>query len=585
MVDFPGPPRAVRISADGLRVTFLRSGQLRIFDLPEGSERAVVTPGPLSWYSADALATVAAFEIGGELHRADLATGEVTAIDVPGPVSEPRPDPTGRRIAYLTGGSLRVWQPDGHDFLLAGEDSRGVSWGVAEPVASEVFGRDAGYWWSPDGEHILATRVDVSRLPDEGVPLAGQDNAMVSLHVLDLDGGWVDVHWDRLAYPYLAAAEWSHSGPLITVLRRLQQHGLALTIDPRTGETQVHAELSDPHWVEFVPGTPSRLPDGRVVLAGELVRDGLDARCLFADGALLTPPSMYPRSVCGVLPEGLLLGASEGEPSEQHLYLVSLAPSTPPRQLTTTPGWHSAVTGGDTYALCSASWEHGEPQWTVVRGDTRYTLDSGTPLRAARPALTRVTDRQIPVAVCYPAGHVPGVRLPVLVQIGTRPGEQQVRADGGTWAERQWWADQGFAVVSVDGRGTPGCSPRYEKVVHHRIGDVALADQCDALHALAAKHPDLDLDRVGVRGTGYGGFLAIAALLRRPDLFQAGVAHAPLLDWGTASTGFAERYLGLPLEQPEAYARHWLHEELSTLERPLLMSADGELEFLREHLS
>src|SRR5207244_1330201 len=78
-------------------------------------------------------------------------------------------------------------------------------------------------------------------------PHAGAPNAVVTLHLLDLDGGWVDVHWDRETYPYLVAVSWTElGGPLVTVLRRLQQHGLVLAIDPRTGETQVHAELADP---------------------------------------------------------------------------------------------------------------------------------------------------------------------------------------------------------------------------------------------------------------------------------------------------------------------------------------------------
>ena len=98
------------------------------------------------------------------------------------------------------------------------------------------------------------------------------------------------MHWDRETYPYLVAVSWSEvGGPLVTVLRRLQQHGLVLAVDPRTGETQVHAELADPRWVEPVPGSPAYLPDGRVLVGGELAHDGYDARCLFADGGLLTP--------------------------------------------------------------------------------------------------------------------------------------------------------------------------------------------------------------------------------------------------------------------------------------------------------
>ena len=197
------------------------------------------------------------------------------------------------------------------------------------------------------------------------------------------------------------------SGPLITVLRRLQQHGLVLAVDPRTGETQVHAELADPRWVEPVAGTPCHLPDGRVLVGGELAHDGYDARCLFADGTLLTPPPLYVRRVVGQFPAGgdLLVEASEGEPSQQHLYRVRTAiggGGVEARRITAEPGWHTAAVGGDVLVVGTATLGRPGVTWTVWRGDREVgTLGSaaGTPPYAPRPVLERVTDRRLPSAV------------------------------------------------------------------------------------------------------------------------------------------------------------------------------------------
>jgi dipeptidyl-peptidase-4 len=117
----------------------------------------------------------------------------------------------------------------------------------------------------------------------------------------------------------------------------------------------------------------------------------------------------------------------------------------------------------------------------------------------------------------------------------------------------QWFADQGFAVVVADGRGTPGRSPAWEKAVHHDF-TVTLDDQIDALRDLAERHP-LDLDRVAVRGWSYGGYLSALAVLRRPDVFRAGIAGAPVADWRLYDTHYTERYLGDPAADPAAYAR------------------------------
>jgi dipeptidyl-peptidase 4 len=572
-----GAPHAVTVGADGSRVVFLRSAgpedpeaALWTFDVATGAERRIA-PGPIQSYATDRDARVAAYAREGRLWRADLLSGEVKTVPVAVPVHDPRPDPLGRAIGYVTwndgSAALRVAGPDG-DRLLAGEPGSAwrehggpISWGVPDPAAVR-FGRSRGWWWSPDGQQILASRT------------AGA----TSLHLLDLDGGWVDVHWDRETYPHVVNVRWSDgTGPLVTVLRRVQQHGLVLAIDPRTGETQVHAELADARWVEPVPGTPRHLPDGRVLVGGELAHDGFDARCLFADGSLLTPPGLYVRRVVGTLPRAggptgapdLVVEGTEGEPSRQDVFRVrtSLGGGGPEAaKITATTGWHRAAVGGDVLVIDGEIWR-GE-----VRKGAMTSLAAPLPYQP-RPLLERVTDRRLPAAVLYPASYVAGAKIPVLVTFGAGPGHQQVVSDPAAWQERQWFADAGFAVVSVDGRGTPGIAPSFEKVVHRRLVDVVLTDQADALRALVGKHPDLDLTSVAARGHGLGGWLAAMAVLRRPDVFHRAVGRDPVVDWSSLPGPFAERYLGDPVDSAEVYAHHSLAEAAAQSDhsRPLLL--------------
>jgi len=611
-----GEPRAVTVGSDGARVVFLRSSgpedavdRLWVFDVATGQERLVADPtelaGPadevdlppaeralrerlrltasgIGSYATDPQARVAACALGGSLVVVDLVTGTAAVRATNGPVVDPRPDPTASRVAYVSDGVLRVLNlTTGEDSLLAAEPGNdNVTWGLAEFIGAEEFGRYRGYWWSPDGVSVLAARVDNTRVrrwhlhdpaePDEppttvAYPAAGTANAEVTLHLLDLDGGWVDVHWDRETYPYLVAVSWTEvGGPLVTVLRRLQQHGLVLAVDPRTGETQVHAELADPRWVEPVPGSPAYLSDGRVLIGGELAHDGYDARCLFADGGLLTPASLYVRRVCGRLGADLLVEASDGEPSEQHLYRVgtrSGAPTVEVSRITTDPGWHVGYSGGDTFVVGSRSLDHAGVWWTVHSGPNtvgRIGSLAALPPYAPRPALERVTDRRLPTGVLYPRSHVSGRKLPVLVDIYGGPGHQEVVAARNMWVRRQWWADAGYAVVVIDNRGTPGVAPSFEKVVHRRLADIILTDQVDALVALADKHSDLDLTRVAIRGWSFGGWLAGLAALRRPDVYRCAVVGAPVTDWSLYDTAYTERYLGLPSEGGDVYAHNSL---------------------------
>jgi dipeptidyl-peptidase-4 len=181
-----------------------------------------------------------------------------------------------------------------------------------------------------------------------------------------------------------------------------------------------------------VPGSPTYLSDGRVLIGGELAHDGYDARCLFADGGLLTPASLYVRRVCGRLGADLLVEASDGEPSEQHLYRVgtrSGAPTVEVNRLTTDPGWHVGYSGGDTFVVGSRSLDHAGVWWTVHSGPNtvgRIGSLAALPPYAPRPALERVTDRRLPTGVLYPRSHVSGRKLPVLVDIYGGPGHQEV---------------------------------------------------------------------------------------------------------------------------------------------------------------
>ncbi|WP_117210125.1 S9 family peptidase [Allorhizocola rhizosphaerae] len=536
----------VTVSRDGLCVLHLRDGVLRACDVPSGQVRELGVG--VTDYAVDRTGSMIVWQSDGEVFTE--AAGRVPTI---GPAQSARPDPSGRRIAYLTENTLRVIREDGADVLLAGEQD-GIVWGMPDEACG-YFGREEGWWWAPDGETILATRLQGDQ---------------VSLHLLDLDGGWVDVHWDREIYPYLGIVRWVDGSPLITVLRRSQSHGLVLAIDRRTGETQVHAELADPRWVNPVLGTPRHLADGRVLVGGEIAHDGYDARCLFADGTLLTPPGLYvrrvvgrlgPRAAGGELGE-LLIEASEGEPAEQHLYRVRGASSgaMAVHRLTTTPGWHTAECAGDTIVTGSRSFTQQGTQWVVTyAGKFAAMLSDYTPAPAPHSGVDRVTDRKLPTAVLYPAGHVFGRRLPVILLQPRTPTAQQIRADYAAFEEARRWTEAGYAVALIDGRGTVGVSPSFEKVTHRRLADLAVADQVDALRAIADKHSDLDLTHVTAVGSGYGGWLAAMLASRRPEAVQRAIAIDPW-DWAQTPVPLAERYLGPRDIESEVYARHELGE-------------------------
>jgi len=172
-------------------------------------------------------------------------------------------------------------------------------------------------------------------------------------------------------------------------------------------------------------------------------------------------------------------------------------------------------------------------------------------------------------SVIRPQAARPGQKLPVYLSVYGGPHSQVV----GTRPDHlaQWIADQGFIHVAIDGRGTPRRGRDWERAIRGDFAGPALDDQVTALKALGAVIPELDLARVGVEGWSFGGYFAALAVMRYPEVFKAAVAGAPVVDWRDYDTAYTERYLGLPQQAPEAYARSSLLTWAPKLERPLLI--------------
>ncbi|GAA2830735.1 prolyl oligopeptidase family serine peptidase [Kitasatospora paracochleata] len=613
-----GSPRAVTISSDGARLLLLRSTgpedpveRLWLLDTADGAERLVADPVALVpgrtgavaelpaperrlrerlrlWapgigsFAATADCSVAVFALDGRLFRTETEgtetdRAETTELPVAGPAFDPRPAPDGQRVAYVAGGELYV--TPGPEPLSPRD---GALWGVAEFAAAEELGRTRGHWWSPDGTALLAARVDESALPlrhfadpahpevapeSFAYPQAGGPNADVQLWVLGLDGRRVQLRWDDAAFPYVTAAGWEGDGEiLLTVADRLQQAVVLLTADPATGATRELSRTEDEFWVDPLPGTPLRLPDGRVLTAA----DSPAARGLALDGKILDHERIQVRRVVGTHLGRVLLETGEGDPYHQHVDLLD--PDTGAlERLSEGPGVHGATAAGGTLLLTSATPD-GIRRTLHREGAALPLADraAALPYRVV-PALARVTEHRLPTAVVYPRGHVPGTRLPVLLDVYGGPGYQAVAGEPRRWQLKQWWADRGFAVVTTDNRGTPHVSPEFTRAIFRRFSRVALDDQVAALHALAADHPDLDLARVGVRGWSYGGYFAALAVLRRPDVFHAASAGAPPTDFRLYDTAYTERYLGLPQDNPDGYLADCLIPDAPSLTRPLLL--------------
>ena len=608
-----GVPRAFRISPDGTRVAYLRTQGggdpvtcLWVLDVGRGPERLVADPqrlggdeedlspqerarrervreqaGGIVAYATDADLATAIFPWSGRVYAVDLARPDATPsapheVPVAAPALDPRPDPTGKRLAYVCAGALRVASladPADDQILADPQGTPHVTFGLAEFIAAEEMDRHRGYWWSPDGSALLVARVDETPVPqwhiadpanperpaaEVAYPAAGTANAEVSLLLARLDGTTVDVKIDHAAFPYLVTACWEgQHDPLVVVQSRDQRTMRLLAVDADTGQTEVLREDTDPRWLEIVPGVPAWTADGRLVWTADID----DTRRLLVsppgpETVPVTPPGLQVRGVLGVDGDTVLFQAS-AEPTQIELWTYG------PDGLNRVGeggGIEAGTRAGGTTVISRRGLDDDGVTVQVYRDNklatTLASLAERPALPAPRPVLFGAGPREIRTAVLFPSWHQPGQRkLPVLLDPYGGPHAQRVLKARSAYLTSQWFAEQGFAVVIADGRGTPGRGPEWERAVAGDLAGPVLQDQIDALGDAAARFADLDTDRVAIRGWSFGGYLAALAVLRCPEEFHAAIAGAPVADWHLYDTHYTERYLGFPDRDKENYER------------------------------
>ena len=614
-----GAPRTITIGRDGRHILFCRStsgddpvNRLWVVDLPDPEPRLLVDPvtllgsadveltaeerarrerareagGGIVTYTTHSNHGVVAFVLGGRLFRTEIDSGETTEMATTGVAFDPRFSPTADRIAYHAAGELRVTDGSSDQLVVGPDDGEdAIVWGAAEFVAAEEMGRSRGFWWSPDGDGLLVSRVDTSEVAtwhisepvDASItprslpyPAAGTTNAAVDLFVVGTDGSRTPIDWRRNEFEYLARADWTKQhGITLTVQPRDQKTTVVLAADPTTGAIDELARFTDPGWSELVTGAPRRFGDHLLAVIDD---HEADTRRLVVDGEPVSPVGLQVRGISAVH-QGHVLVSATTDPTELHVHRVAIDGSGT-EALTSGPGIHRAAAGGETVAITSSTMQDTRSTTTVHPADGEpFEIESF----AERPELDHrvdfhvVTGRELNSAVVLPSDH-DGRPLPVLLDPYGGPHALRVQRARSAFSASQWFADQGFVVVVTDGAGTPARGPRFEQSVLGDLAGPVLADQIDALHALAADHGDLfDLTRVGIRGWSFGGYLAALAVLLRPDVFHAGVAGAPVTDWRLYDTHYTERYLGHPVTDAEAYERTDLTPLADRLERPLML--------------
>jgi dipeptidyl-peptidase 4 len=537
-------------------------------------ERARELASGITAYDVDQAGSRIVFTVEGSLYLAETDTAKTAAVGGISGVFDPRISPDGRSVLAVVDDALQHIDLDTMraETLVQEVD---VRWGSAEFVAAEEMGRSRGYWWAPDSAHVLAARVDERGVDtwyiadpaqpaqpprQHAYPAAGRPNADVQLAIVSTaDKMRLPVTWDRRALPYLVNASWDVNGSgsprlSIVVQSRDQRRLVLLDVDRNDGSTDTRWQAQSEVPIELVPGAPVWAGEHLVTVDDNFAVDP-PSRMLVIDGTPVTPPGLQVDAVVDVTGDQVTFRASE-DPT-----VVDVWQWTPQQGTVRIAGTGDGVTSA---AVCGP-WlavTHSDLSTPDVQVDVRNEARS-IPIahRAERPCVTPavthliVGARDLRVALVMPPDLPNDGPVPVILDPYGGPHAQRVLASARAYLTSQWFANHGFAVVVADGRGTPGRGPAWERAVYGDLATGPLEDQLDALDAVAARQPRLDMSRVGIRGWSFGGYLAALAATRAPDRIRAASCGAPVVDWRLYDTHYTERYLGHPDDDETPYLR------------------------------
>lgn len=526
------------------------------------------------------------FAYNGRLWLTDTSTLKSSVFRYVTGAFDPRFNGDSEQIGYVDGQGL--WyiglNPDARPISIAKNNSAHVYWGRAEFVASEEFARYRGYWWAPSGTRLVVSRVDETKVRTAYLyssdpwsqpsplkyPAAGTANADTSLFICETgSSAHTEITWDKTKWPYVTHVQWNKSGLYVTVQSRDQRRLQVYSVS-QTGVTEIVYTESDNFWIDIVQPLPLATETGHFV--------GLrisDKRRLTYDGQTVSPAEHHVDDFLGITGDWLVYTASP-DPKERTIFAVNVKTGAI-KPLSSAGGLYSGFVTSNRVFVSGAKmntakktrylFEDPEKQPVALTVRSYSTAPSTLP----NPIFFTVGPDNIEASLVLPAKFDKKQKLPVLLQVYGGPGHQEVLYSRRSYLEAQWWADQGYAVLSADGPGTPGRDTGWERRIKHDLITEPAGAQIEVLNHAFHTYPFLDKSRVAVRGWSFGGYLSAYLSVRYPDMIQASISGAPVTDWSLYDTHYTERYLDDPDDNDIAYRKSSLLVAAANAKRPILL--------------
>ncbi len=513
------------------------------------------------------------------------------------------------QLAYTVDNNLYVTR-EGQTLRIT-DEPEGIVCGQA--VHRHEFGIRQGTFWSPRGDQLAFYRMDESMVTEYPLvdtrgrvaeerpvryPMAGMNSHHVSIGIYNLSAATtVYLQTGDPTDRYFTNISWSPDGKELYLIEvnRDQNHARLCRYDAKSGALQaVLLEESHPKYVE--PQHPIVfLPWNEKQFIYQSQRDGFNHLYLYdTTGKLIRQLTSGPwvvKEMPGFLPrrKEVVILSTEYSPLQSNIFAVSTV-NGKRRPIGNAEGKHRVLLSGSGEFLTDEYTTPDVPRHidilTAAAGRSQATriFTAANPFEGFRlPGLETGTltaadgITELYYRLVKPADFDASRKYPVIIYVYGGPHAQMI-GNGFQYDVRGWdlyMANQGYIVFTLDNRGSENRGLEFENCTFRRLGIEEGKDQVKGVEFLAAL-PYVDENRIGVHGWSFGGHMTTALMLRYPELFKAGVAGGPVIDWKYYEIMYGERYMNRPENNPDGYELCNLNHLAGNLEGKLLLIHDDQ---------
>ena len=503
-------------------------------------------------------------------------------------IQEPLLSPNGTKVAYASKNNLYIFDiasKSTKQLTISGVKNKIIN-GIADWVYEEEFSVVRSFAWNSNGSKIAFLRFDESDVPEFSMdvygtnlyqkqnvfkyPKAGENNAVVSLHLFDLKSG--NISSIELGDPYyIPRIKWMKDADYlsVTTMNRHQNHLKLQAVNAKNISVTILLEEKDNAYVD-INDNLTFLEDDSFIWTSEM--DGYNHLYLYgSDGTLLNQITSGDWEVTDYYgydqnEDKIYYQSTENGSINRGIYSVE-SNGKKKKELASEIGTNAAAFSGDftyfinTYSSASTPFRYtlhnslsGEKIKDIKDNQALVEKLKGYDAAPKEFSTLAINGNDLNMYMVKPNDFDTSKQYPLLLFQYSGPGSQSVVNSWG--GANDYWhqmlASEGYIVACVDGRGTGLKGRDFKKITQKELGNYEVEDQIAAAKKLS-ELSYIDEDRTGIWGWSYGGFMSTNCILKGNDVFETAIAVAPVTSWRFYDTIYTERFMLTPAENPSGY--------------------------------